>query len=385
MSDEGLREMHREMHTETVTHPTGGGYVRYHPGLEEPKDDEQASIDAIAASLHRNNERMLKKNHRAIRDAHAKSHGILRGELTVHPDLPAELRQGMFATEATYPVIVRLSTTAGAIRSDQVRGVRGLAIKVIGVPGDKVLDDDDTHNQDFVFVNNKTFPTADAHEYRTKGMALAWTLAHLPDEALMAISALLRGAARILKPFGRSLPGAIVLFTRPVTNTLGETFYTAAPVRYGDYVAKLSVAPSSPSVTALTGKLVGRGPEAHTQAVVEFFRDNSAEYVVSAQLCTDTDAMPIEDATVEWPESLSKYWPVATITYPAQNAYSDARRYFGDEVLAFNSWRAIEAHRPLGSINRLKRRVYDASRDFRQTMNKVPDRREPADIGALPD
>ena len=74
----------------------------------------------------------------AIRDAHAKSHGILYGELTVLPDLPEHLRQGIFAEPGRkYPIVARLSTTSGMIRSDQVRGVRGLGLKVIGVTGDR--------------------------------------------------------------------------------------------------------------------------------------------------------------------------------------------------------------------------------------------------------
>jgi hypothetical protein len=52
--------------------------------------------------------------------------------------------------------------------------------------------------------------------------------------------------------------------------------------------------------------------------------------------------------------------------------------------LSFNSWRSLADHRPLGSINRLKKDVYEASSDFRHKMNKV-DRIEPTDIAELPD
>ena len=310
-----------------------GTYVTYRDNLENPRADEQELIDKITAALRKNNELQFKKNDRhAIRDAHAKSHGILRGELNVHPDLPEHLRQGMFAEPGkTYPVIARLSTTAGAIRSDQVRGVRGLAIKVLGVPGPRVLPDDNDTTQDFVFVNHKVFPTGDAKEYLTKGVPLAWVLARTPDRGLLVVNAVLRGANRLLKRFGAELPDSIGLFAGENTYTLGETFYSAAPLRFGDYVAKISVAPSSASVTALTGKTVSAdaGPDAHTNAVVDFFRNNSAEYVVSAQLLTDAATMKIEDAIedakVEWSEDDSPYQPVAKITYPVQYEYSDER------------------------------------------------------------
>ena len=228
-------------------------YVPYTTDLESPLPDEEQQINKIKAALRKNNELQFKKNDgHAIRDAHAKSHGILRGELKVHADLPEHLSQGMFAEPGkTYPVIARLSTTAGAIRSDQVRGVRGLAIKVLGVPGPRVLPGDNETTQDFVFVNHKVFPTGDAKEYLTKGVPLAWVLARTPDRGMLVVNAVLRGANRLLKRFGAELPDSIGLFAGENTYTLAETFYSAAPLRFGNYVAKISVAPSSGSVEGI--------------------------------------------------------------------------------------------------------------------------------------
>jgi hypothetical protein len=356
-------------------------YVEYRENLEHPDGDEEQLIDKIIASLRENNERAFKKYKKGIRDAHAKSHGILRGEMTVLPDLPEHLRQGVFATPKTYTIIARLSTTSGALRSDQVRGVRGLGLKVLEVDGDRLIEDGET-TQDFVFVTEPRFPFKDTLEYSQDGMRSAKMLSYLPDIGVMGLSLFLRGAGRVLSLFGRKLPFKYSLFAKPNTLTLGETFYTAAPLQYGKYVAKLSVAPLSDSVTALTGKKVGRGHDAHTAAVVEFFKNNTAGYLVSAQLCTDTKTMPIEDATTEWPTDESPYQPVAKITYGRQDAHSTRRQEWGDDELSFNSWRAIADHKPLGSINRLKRRVYDASSDFRHTKNNKPqiEPRVPADI-----
>jgi hypothetical protein len=57
---------------------------------------------------------------------------------------------------------------------------------------------------------------------------------------------------------------------------------------------------------------------------------------------------------------------------------------FGDDVLSFNSRRGLAAHRPMGSINRLKQKVYEASSNFRHEKNHVP-RLEPTDIDELPE
>jgi hypothetical protein len=364
---------------------TEGAYLRYRDDLEKPRPDEEQIIDKIIAVLRNNNEYAYRTYKRGLRDAHAKSHGILRGELTVHPDLPPELAQGLFATAATYPVIARLSSTAGAIRSDQLRGVRGLGIKVLGVSGPRAQPDDDATTQDFIMVTHREFLFADAHAYHTLGMPTAWALARLSDPAMnIASSALAALDQHILRRIGRPLPPVLGVFVRPTTHILGDTFYSSAPLRYGDHVAKLLYAPSSPEVVALQEQPMGyTGVNALQDMMVDFFASHSAEYELRVQLCTDTTTMPIEDATVAWPESASPHRTVATIRFERQDPYSPERRAFGDDVLSFNSWRGLAAHRPLGSINRLKKRVYEASSNYRHNVNNAP-RLEPTDISQLP-
>jgi len=370
--------------TDSAEGPTQSKYVAYSDELESIPPDEDELIDDIVKALRENNERSFRRHQHATRDAHAKSHGILRGELTVDSDLPEHLRQGLFATPATYPVIARLSVTAGVIRSDQVHGVRAMAIKVLGVSGPRAQKDDH-RSQDFIMVDSSTFPFANVRKY-AENMGFASRLAKTPDPVLKATNIVLRGIAVALKPFRLKLPERVALFARPNNHVLGETYHSAAPLRYGDYVAKISVAPLSESVTNLRGKRIARGTgyDALTKAVADFFEKNSAEYEVRAQLCTDPAVMPIEDATKEWPEILSPHQRVAKLTFPAQKVNSPARRVYGDDTLSFNSWNGLAAHRPLGGINRLKIKVYNASSEYRHWMNNV-EPTEPTDISELPD
>jgi hypothetical protein len=261
---------------------TTRNFVLYSAGVEKPKPDEDEVIDKIVEVLHRNNVRAFKKYKHAIRDAHAKSHGLLHRELTVDPDLAKHLRQALFAKPATYPVIARLSSTPGMIRSDQVPGVRAIAIKVLGVHGPRILPDDLT-TQDFVMVNHAEFPTASARAYLQQGMPFNNLLVHTPDPALRLVANLLRGPAWLLKRFGQSLPALVALFTEHNNYILGQTFHTAAPLRYGKYVAKISIAPLSRSVTQLIDQRVprGGGDDAQRDMVVDFFRNNSAAYEVA--------------------------------------------------------------------------------------------------------
>lgn len=356
--------------------------IPYRPDLEQPRPDEEELIDKIIASLRKNNERAYKKFKHGLRDAHAKSHAILRGELIVNAGLDAELAQGLFAEPRSYPVIARISTTSGVLRGDRIRGVRGLALKVLGVQGPRAVEDDQDTTQDFVLVTHREFLFAGAHDYLVKGMRFATLLARLPDSLLWVGSEILGNLKRI----GLRLPDNLAVFVAENRPILGETFYSSAPIRYGDYVAKFSYTPSSAEVIALGKDRLPRNPsqEAHRDLIMDFFAKQGAEYELNVQLCTDPVTMPIEDATVPWPEEESPHVPVAKIVFPPQNPYSPQRRAYGDDVLSFNSWRALAAHRPLGSINRLKKRVYDASSDYRHQVNRAP-QIEPTDIAQLPD
>lgn len=357
--------------------PTGNApspYLLYSDRLEQPGPDEDADIAKIVDKLHSANELVYRKYGHALRDAHAKSHAILRGELTIYDNLSPELSQGLFAKPATYPVITRLSSTSGVLRSDQVRGVHGMAIKVLGVSGERCLLDDTSDTQDFLLVTHKEFPFKDVKEYRTKGMLVAGLLVKLSDRELAAVIAALRAVQTVLGLFKVALPLPLQVFTAANDNMVGMKFYSAAPIRWGQHVAKFKIEALSENAKQFAEQPLSptAGPEAYREMMVDFFSTQAAEYELSAQLCTDLGTMPIEDATVEWPESVSKYVPVAKLTYPVQNPYTDARKEFGDEVLSFNSWRGLNEHRPLGPINRMKLRTYDASSRFRHEKNHAP-------------
>jgi hypothetical protein len=362
---------------------TARPHVRYRADLEQPFPDEEELVRQVLEAMERANRQVAAKHRHGLRDAHAKSHGVLAGELHVEPDLPEHLAQGLFAAPRSYPVIVRFSTSPGDLRSDRVPAPRGMAIKVIGVDGPRALDDGAT-TQDLLLVNHPTLPFGTVGEYAK----LRKQLEREPRESdleqrLTRLGA--RVAARVSARLRLPLPRLVEALTAPNHHVLGETFHSMAALRYGDHVAKISAAPRSGEVRALTGRPVGRraGDSALRDLVADFFARSGAEYDVRAQLCVDVDRMPIEDASVLWPEELSPHHRVAVLHLPAQDPYSDARRRYADDVLSFSPWHALEAHRPLGSIMRVRRAAYARSSDFRHTVNGVRER-EPSSIEELP-
>jgi hypothetical protein len=209
--------------------------------------------------------------------------------------------------------------------------------------------------------------------------------AHAPDTFQRLVAGTAHGAKDLLEAFGGT-PGATLQgLARDNHHPLGETYHTQAAIRFGDYVAKLALAPLSDSVRTLTGQDVpGAGDAIMRDAVTAHFAHAGADYELSAQLCVDLARMPVEDASVTWPDDLSPHRPIATLRFAPQATSSPARVVHGDDVLSFNPWNGVAAHRPLGGIMRIRRSAYARSAAFRHTLNARP-RSEPAHLSEIPD
>ncbi len=359
----------------------GQNYVHYGPSVETIAPDEDQTIEAIIASMTHESQITNERYHHAIRASHAKSHGLLKGELIVLSGLPEPLRQGLFAHDGSYPVAVRMAVGPGELLSDAVSTHRGIAIKVFGAEGPKLPGHEDAVTQDFVLASGPAFPQPDAAGFlkSMKGLERATSKSEgfkqTVATAARVANAVIGGSSKTLDFFGH-----------PPIHPLADTYYSQAPMRYGDYIAKIAVAPVSPELVAMRhDKLdVGQDPDAFRHAVVEFLRSHYAEFELRVQLCTDLDRMPVEDASKIWPEDESPYVAVARLVLPPQDAYSAARQAYMDDVLSFRPAHSLEAHRPLGSLMRARLKTYSRLSAFRHQQNGVA-QHEPRGLDEIPD
>ena len=345
--------------------------IRYRPDLEQPEpDEEQVTRDLIGQFRHIG-ETVHRDSGHAERGVHAKSHGLLRAWVRVLGGLPAALAQGIFAEPATYPAIVRLSTNPGDVLDDSVSTPRGLALKVIGVNGER-LPGAAGENQDFVLANAPAFSSGTPKQFLKSLRPLAAST-DAPQVLKKAFSAAVRGAESVVEALGGRSGTLLSLGGQPETHILGETFYSQVAILYGEHVAKVAVRPASQDLKRLAGApldLNGK-PDGLREAVAAFFAEHGAEWDLCVQLNTSPDMMPIEDASVAWPEDESPYVAVARITADPQAAWDEVRHERIDDRMSFSPWHGIAAHRPLGAIMRVRKAVYDASSAFRAGANGV--------------
>ena len=222
-----------------------------------------------------------------------------------------------------------------------------------------------------MFATGTTFPSGTAKGFLrdAKQIGLATPM---PEGVKSAVSSTMRNFNKVLHALGTESPKAD-FFGHPFSHPLADAYFSQAPLRFGDHVAKLGTVPVSPAQIALKDWELDplHDEDGFRHAVVDYFRRNEAVFELRAQLWTNADSQPIEDASVDWPVAESAYRTVAKIRIAAQDAYSAPRQHFFDQVMTFSPAHTLLAHRPLGSTMRARLQVYRALSTFRQRENRV--------------
>lgn len=300
---------------------------------------------------------------RFLRDAHAKAHGCVKAEVQVLPQLAQSLRQGVFSEPGhTWQAIIRLSNGNAYPQFDSIRDARGMAIKLLDVPGKQLLGNrQEQHEQDFVMFSHPNFFVSDVAEYRQNVAAQAdgkKILAFFPgwDPRTWQV---------------RHLLIALATLSPPPDSPTETTYFSVSPYKFGEANAKFRVAPDPDSCPAYTLPKQNHDlPNFLRSALNQQLSTDRvpACFVLQIQRQDANKYMPIEDTSIEWREQDSPFETVARITLPPQDFDTPALNLACDN-LSFNPWFGVEAHRPIGGINRLRKAVYEAVSDYRHSQN----------------
>jgi catalase len=346
--------------------------MRYSSSVEQPQPDEAETIAGLEEQFGKILDTTSRDYGHAVRSVHAKGHGIARGSLRVADGLPADLAQGLFARPGDYEAIMRFSTNAGDILDDSIRLPRGVALKVLGVEGDRLPGSEGEATQDFVMVNGPAFAAPDAKKFLANLKMLAATT-DKAEGAKKLLSAVLRSFEAGLEAIGTQSAMLSTLGGAKPVHPLGATYFSQTPFRYGDHIAKFQLAPVSGIKDFATETIDATGrPDAIREAMNELLAEQGGVWELRVQLCTDLETMPIEDASVVWDEKESPYRTVATLTVEPQVAWAHGISEKTEDELSFAPWHGLAAHQPLGAVNRARRRPYKFSADYRARFNGCP-------------
>jgi hypothetical protein len=323
---------------------------------ERLQQDEEAHLEDIIATMG-NQMRKLWRPGDFQRGGNTKTHGIVRGEFIIREDLPEHMRRGIFAQPRRYRAWVRLSGPGPYITPDiDDVGFMSVSIKLMGVPGPKLLEDE-KFTQDMFGISTPTFVTGD-----TKANT---QLQHWSYKNAQIFHFLNFAHPHVLDLIMQSL------WIKTQSSPLEGEYFSCVPYLLGDGQAmQYCVSPRLKTRTPIP-RLPLRPPDNYLRdAMVATLAKQDVEFDILLQLQTNPYLMPIENNGVFWPPRLSPRVPAATLRIPQQKFDSPEQLTFA-KVLSFNPWHCISDHRPLGNQSRARLRLYKELSRLRQTMNGV--------------
>jgi prostaglandin-endoperoxide synthase 2 len=293
------------------------------------------------------------------RGAHPRHHVIVKADFRVEP--PASdrsLHHGLFAEAGTYPAYVRFSNSGAGREDGKEPDVRGVAIKVMEVGGEKLLDDERS-TQDFLLVDHPLF--------------MAWDPVEFFDFMV------LRGSQKAGKIRLDELDAHFPIFSparKFVRSVLTQIYYSQTAARLGrGLVVKYRLHPRVTDTSPLPPEEAGKKAADYLKTdLVSTIRERDVAFDFDVQLFDREATTPIDDPTVEWPTGFTK---VATLVIPRQEINDSKARNDFAENISFTPWHSRLEHEPLGRMNAARRDVYLRMLAHRRTTNNVGSFPEP--------
>jgi hypothetical protein len=283
----------------------------------------------------------------ALRPVFLKSHGVARGSFQINPDLPVDLRIGLFAGKE-YPAWVRFSSDTLPSITD-FKTTLGIGIKLFDVPGEKLIGRKSDITFDLLLQNFEIFFVDNAAEMCE--FTRAGVVEHNYDLYLDEHPE----TARLLDEMAK-----------PVASVLASPYWSCVPFGFGPgrfvkYKLEPTLEVPSPPTAPADPTYLARDLE-------QRLSEGEIRFRFLVQFQTDPAAMPLDRATVPWG---SQFIHFADLILPRQNVAARGQAAYG-ENLAYNIWRVTTEHTPQGSISEARRIVYEASAKQRRDVNGVP-------------
>ena len=360
------------------THNVVNAYPKVDAFLgEELHENEQELAGKIAAVIKKGitrefHERKTEQGDKAIavRDAHPKAHGCVKAKFSVEKNLNPNLAKGVLVPGRTYDAWIRFSNShANPRRADRKGDGRGMAIKLLGVPGRKLLEaQSHAQTQDFIMISHPVFIIDDPSDY----LSLV--------EAANSTTWLDKVLTPIQVPFILGFQGignAFQTTDLKIANPLQTRYWSMVPYQLGTgpdrQAIKFSARPFSDASCPVMQDTIPSDPDD------DFLRQSLQNTLTNGHACMEflvqprIPSMSVENSKDEWNEADAPFFKVATIKIPKQ-VFDTSRQNAFCENLSFNPWHSLPDHRPLGGVNRLRKAIYPMISEARHKLNATPNK-----------
>ncbi|MFB2983190.1 catalase [Microseira sp. BLCC-F43] len=371
---------------------------------EYPEQDERKYYDLLLEQVKKRMDNLYKDSERALRDTHTKTHaGVkatleifdidedgIKGELSKKTSLTASqlnaisTKQGLLAKPKQYPVWLRFANGRTKVENDYVSDTRSMAVKVMGVEGERLGQSHESNTQDFIVQNAEIFFIKTIRDFYGFFSALAkwepsvllWMLLHPKQFSALKTITSRNPKSLLAERYWSGSASALGLnpdFDASQSGVVPVAY--PAVVKYA-FTPVASIAPHS----RLAIESRPESDRSRAKAIAKsgtqpdnYYRDEliAALAKPDAHYCWDfgiqfqtNPTMSIDDATIVWQESESPFFTVGRLTVKHQIIDFDKQFDF-IENLRFSPWNGLAVHRPVGALNRLRSFVYPVVASYR--------------------
>ncbi len=324
---------------------------------EEQKANRRTETAAIVESVR--NIVTRERTPQYQRDAHSKAHGCVRATFEVF-ESQSRYNHGIFKEPGKYQAWIRFSNGSVPAVVDTKKDARGMAIKVMNVPGEQLLPPLLAgKTQDFVMINSPAFFIRSTADYRVleKAVEIGQPFTYFFGE-------------HFINPFEwrlRQLYIALGTRKKAPATPLSDQYYSMTPYKLGPHQMKYSAKScedyQAPGIDTTA-------PNFLRAAMKKLLSEQDACFQFLVQLRKPGARMPIEDPTVEWSEKDSPFVPIARVHIPKQS-FDTAAQNDMCEAMSFNVWHAVKGLEPLSHFNQLRREVYLHTAAYRRVRNDM--------------
>lgn len=318
---------------------------------------------------------------------HSKGHGCIRSTFTVLP-LEEQYREGVFSTPATYNSYMRLSNGAAG-KADGDKDVRGVAIKVL-LPDDNYvltakqnngLPESDTGNfaQDFLLITGPAVFLDSVQTIKDLLIHMAPKNNARSQSRFTKHGFLLNAKESIHKKIKfmsfflkrRKSDGLIMMKNASksnvkIDNPFDPLYNSGSIYAFGEdaaarYSLKRINCPSNQQAEmfqiAATSRAQKRNPNFLAEQIPGLIDANSPDICMGLdlQIRFDKQSAEVERPHIAWEDTESVPAAVLRIS-PPENA--GLLSLDACNSMSFKPWNSLQAHRPVGGINRLRKAIY---------------------------
>jgi len=330
---------------------------------EEPEPGEREVFERFARNVIMPRQKEVSKElkGRPVRGLHMKLHAGVMAEFQVLPNLPEHARFGVFREPRVFPALVRFSNGESSNKADKEIQPRGIAIKLVGVSGPKLLEDQkEAVTQDFLATSHSVTSTV-RHVQQFIAFIEASIEAGGSKLRLFRILARKLGVSETVRILRTLMLPALL---NRVHSVATEHYSSPAPIKFGPYAVRFTVRPAKGTAPATKRRLTD---DFLHEELADRLRNGDLIFEFTVQFYVSDQLTPIEDSSIPWKPEHTPFLTVARLRIPRCDLSDPDTKRLSENVdrLSFNPWHATEDHRPLGNVMRARKVAYQVSSDFR--------------------